>query len=463
MKQKLLFAFFAATAFTGASAQQFGTRTLVTPNATNVNSFIFEDIDTDGDIDIIATSSNGSISSSSNHVFWYKNLGNQTFSAKVLISSDYDDVEEVKLLDIDEDGKKDLVVGDRESGMSWIRNMGSGFFGTKQGLPYNSAMSTFKVGDMNNDGKDDLIVAELSNDNMSFLRNTGNGVFVYDSMFYAPAGVNIYSFTFDDLDQDQVADLIVSTGGTTIQKIVQFEFVNNAFVQTNIYSSPNSPNIYQSYLADMDNDGKMDVISDSSDCGGYWFKNFGNNVYSGITPISLTGCNNYNFGGPADLDLDGYQDFIYFRYGNINYRSGTGVGEVSPTIMAISVDGTIVGELRSIELFDIDSDGDLDVFYNTASEFGWFSNNASALSIPEIQPAKFTLYPNPASALLNIVSTQAVDSYKIYDNTGKLVANATFPVAVADCKIDLNSLSSGLYFIAIQSGSSRETKKFVKN
>lgn len=463
MKQKLLFAFIASQAFIGANAQQFGSRTLIAPSATYVNSFIFNDIDEDGDIDIIGTRSTGSVSSSANEVFWYKNLGNETFSARTLINSSYEDIGEVKLLDIDEDGKKDLVVGDREIGMSWIKNMGSGFFGSsKISLPYNSYMTTFEVGDMDNDGKDDIIVAQLSGDSLHFMRNTGNGTFVYDSMFYWP-GDNIYSLTFGDLDQDQVTDLIVSMGGTTVKKVIQFEYANSAFVQTDIYSSTGSPYLYQSYLFDVDNDGNVDVVSNSSDCGGHWIKNFGNNVYSGITPISLTGCNNYNFAGPVDLDLDGYQDFVYYRYGNINYRKGTGVAELDPTLIEISQNATIVGELRSTVFFDIDEDGDLDVFYNTDNEFGWFKNNATDLSTPENAAAKFTIYPNPATSELNIASANAVDSYKIYDNSGKLVANRTFQIPTIDCKIEVNALSSGFYFIDIQSGSSNEIKKFVKN
>ncbi|MBD3583517.1 T9SS type A sorting domain-containing protein [Flavobacterium selenitireducens] len=462
MKQKLLFAFIASQAFIGANAQQFGTRTLIAPSATYVNSFVFEDIDEDGDIDIIGTRSTGSVSSSANEVFWYKNLGNENFSPRTLINSNYEDIAEVKLLDVDDDGKKDLVVGDSEIGMSWIKNLGSGFFGSKVGLPYNSYMTTFQVGDMNNDGKKDIIVAQLSGDSLHFLRNTGNGVFVYDSMFYAP-GDNIYSLTFGDLDHDQVTDLIVSMGGTTIRKVIQFEYANNAFVQTNLYSSTGSPYLYESFLVDMDNDGNVDVVSDSSDCGGYWIKNFGNNVYSGMTPISLTGCNNYNFAGPVDLDMDGFQDLVYYRYGNINYRKGTGVGEVDPTLIAISQNSTIVGELRSTVFFDIDEDGDLDIFYNTENEFGWFKNNATDLSTPGNTAEKFTVYPNPATSELNVASTKAIDSYKVFDNSGKLVANATFPIAVVDCKIDLSSLSSGFYFVEIQAGSSREVKKFVKN
>ncbi len=462
MRKNLLFAVLAAGAFMSTNAQEFGTRTLVTPNAPYVKSFIFNDIDEDGDIDIIATSSNGSVSSSSNHVFWYKNQGNNTFSTKTLISSNYDDIAEVKLLDIDEDGKKDLVVGDNETGMSWIKNMGSGFFGTKQSLAYNAYMTTFEVGDMNNDGKDDIIVAQLSGDSLHFLRNTGAGVFVYDSMFYAP-GDNIYSLTFGDLDQDQITDLIVSMGGTTTRKVIQFEYPTNAFVQTNIYSSPPSPYLYQSYLVDMDNDGKVDVVSHGSDCGGYWFKNFGNNVYSGITPVSLTGCDNFNFAGPVDLDMDGFKDYVYFRYGIINYRKATGVAEIDPTVMPISQSSTIVGEVNEVKFFDIDSDGDLDIFYVTDNEFGWYANNAAALSTPQNDDTKFTLYPNPANSELNIVAAHGIDSYKIYDNTGKLIASESFSSDITNYNINLTTLSSGLYFIDMQSGASRETKKFVKN
>ena len=462
MKKNLLFAFIASQFFIGTNAQQFGIRTPVAPNAAFIKSFAFHDIDTDGDTDIVATYSNGNVSSSTNQVLWYRNLGNNTFSNKIIINSAYDDISTVRLLDVDNDNVKDLVLADRESGVSWIKNMGGGFFGAKQGLPYNSFLTNLEVGDINNDGFDDIIVAQLSGDSLHFLRNTGNGSFVYESMFYAP-GINIYSYEFGDLDHDQVKDLIVSTGGTTTQKIVQFEYVDNAFVQTNIYVSPSSPSIYQSSLYDMDNDGYVDVVSNSSDCGGYWFKNFGNNVYSGITPIPLTGCNNFNFAGPADLDLDGYQDFIYFRYGIINYRKGSGVGEIDPTVMAISETSTIVGEVNETRLFDIDADGDLDVFYRTDSEFAWYANNAAELSTPQYVAAKFTIYPNPATSEINIASTNAVDSYKIYDNTGKLVADASFPNAIIDCNIDVSLLSKGFYFIDIQSGPLREIKKFVKN
>jgi hypothetical protein len=369
-------------------------------------------------------------------------------------------VAQVKLLDIDEDGIKDLVVADSRTGMSWIKNMGSGFFGEKLPLSYNTYMTNFEVGDMDNDGKLDIILAQLNGDSMHFLRNTGGGTFVYESMFYAP-NYNIYSYAFGDLDQDQVTDLIVSSGDSNPQRVIQFEYVNGAFVQKNVYASNSSPYVYQSYLYDIDNDGKTDVVTASSDCVTYWFKNFGANVYSTMTPITINGCMNYSMKEVGDLNLDGFMDILYAKNNDIAYKAGTGVGELSTVMQSIS-GNSIVGTVGRTSLFDIDQDGDLDIFYSTDNEFGWFANNASALSTQENVAAKFTIYPNPASSEIHIASTKEVDSYKIYDNTGKLVGNETFQIPTTGCKIDLSQLSSGFYFLDIQSGSSREIKKFVK-
>jgi hypothetical protein len=461
MKKKLLIVAFAAQTFFSANAQQFGNRNVLNSTTHFHNSFIFEDIDADGDIDIIVTSSTGNVSSSANHVAWYKNLGNETFSAKTVISSAYNDVTTVRLLDVDEDGIKDLVVGDAATGLSWIKNMGSGFFGAKQSLQYNSYLTTFEVGDMNNDGKDDIIVAQLNGDSLHFIRNAGNGAFVYQSMFYWP-NYNIYSIGFGDLDQDQVTDLIVSSGDTSPQRVIQFEYVNNAFVQTNVYASSSSPYVYKSHLYDVDNDGKMDVVTQSSDCATYWFKNFGNNAYSTLTPITVGGCMNSSMEEVGDLNGDGYMDILYKRYNVLSYRLGTGVGELSSTMLPIS--GTsIVGDVGRTSLFDIDGDGDLDIFYSTDDEFGWFRNNADQLSISEPTAVKFSVYPNPAGQQLNIASATGINSYAIYDATGKLIDKAILDAPETNHKINVANLSNGLYFIAIQAEAGKETLKFLKN
>ncbi|RZJ69984.1 T9SS type A sorting domain-containing protein [Flavobacterium sp.] len=461
MKQKLLLAALVAQTFFTVNAQQFGSRTVLNATSHLHNSFAFDDIDGDGDIDVIVTSTTGSTSSAANHVAWYKNLGNNTFSAKTLISSAYNDVNTVRLLDVDEDGKKDLVVADWATGMSWIKNMGSGFFGSKQALPYNSAVSTFEVGDLNNDGKQDIVLAQLSGDSVHFMRNTGNGTFVYDSMIYAP-NYNVYSIEFGDLDQDQKTDLIISSGSTTTQKVVKFEYGTNALVQTVLYTAPNWPYIYKSFLYDVDSDGKMDVVMDSSDCATYWVKNFGNDVYSTLTTITTQTCMNYETVNVADLNLDGFMDTLYMRYGNFYYKQGAAGGELGTTMIPISINQIPV-ELYRHALYDIDGDGDLDLFYGSSQEFGWIKNNSAELSVNAPTVSKFSVYPNPANQELNIASENGIETYAIFDATGKLIAKSNLPTAETNHKIDVAHLSNGLYFVELQSGNSKETKKFVKN
>lgn len=461
MKKKLLMAAFAAQTFLSVNAQQFDNRTVLNSTFHFHNSFIFEDIDADGDIDILVTSSTGSTSSAANHVAWYKNLGNETFSPKIVISSSYNDVTTVRLLDVDEDGIKDLVVGDAMTGLSWIKNMGSGFFGSKQSLPYNSYLTTFEVGDMNNDGREDIIVAQLNGDSLHFIRNTGNATFVYQTMFYAP-NYNIYSINFGDLDQDQATDLIVSSGDSSPQRVIQFEYANNAFVQTNAYSSSSTPYVFYSYLYDVDNDSKKDVVIRSSDCATYWVKNFGNNVYSSLNPITVEGCNGASMENVADLNLDGYMDILYKKNNVLSYRLGTAGAGVNSTVVPIS--GTpIDGEVSRTRLFDIDEDGDLDIFYSTDDEFGWYRNNSAQLSVSESTAVKFSVYPNPANQQLNITSANGIDAYVIYDATGKLIDQAFLAAPETNHNINVANFSNGLYFVEIQAGVVKETLKFVKN
>lgn len=459
MKKKLLLLFISLLVQTYSNAQIFDAKILVTTANDNIDSFIFNDIDADGDVDIIASSR------TSDQVFWYKNLGSETFSAKIVLSSNFDNPSNVKLLDVDQDGKKDIIVGERPSGLgvSWIKNMGSGFFGNKQSIPSCGfcALSTIDVGDIDNDGDEDIIISELSNDTLRLTKNMGGGVFeVQSGLLYTPTeGRNLYSFEFANLDGDNQNELILSTGGTTTQKIIQIEYNGTTFVETLLYSSAvANPFIYESYLRDMDNDGIIDIISKIQDCGIVWFKNFGANVYSSPNSIGLP-CASGALSSIGDLDLDNNADIVT---NGLKWRRNLGGGTFDSTLTSISA--TPVGVLSS-QLFDIDADGDLDLFYVSSTEFAWHKNNSITLSSDEFNAATFTIYPNPSPSEINITSQTAFNQYKIYDVNGRLLKDVTLtlPNLNTETKIDLNSISTGVYFLEIQAGKAKQLQKFIKN
>jgi hypothetical protein len=118
----------------------------------------------------------------------------------------------------------------------------------------------------------------------------------------------------------------------------------------------------------------------------------------------------------------------------------------------------------NVEVWDL-SDGDanrkkadpsLDVFEIDDIELGVFS----ALSVKENNLIDFTVYPNPATDLVNINSANSIDSYSIYDLTGRVVKNSN-PNS-NNFRIDVTSLSKGVYLVKLNSGDKTSSVKLIK-
>lgn len=86
-----------------------------------------------------------------------------------------------------------------------------------------------------------------------------------------------------------------------------------------------------------------------------------------------------------------------------------------------------------------------------------------ALSNNEFKTSRLSIYPNPATDLLNIKTdgSNAINAIQIVDLNGRQIVTKTFD-NVADAQIDVNDLSAGMYLINITSGDQTVTKKFLK-
>lgn len=70
----------------------------------------------------------------------------------------------------------------------------------------------------------------------------------------------------------------------------------------------------------------------------------------------------------------------------------------------------------------------------------------------------FSIYPNPSSEFINILSNQPVEKVEIYDINGRLlmeISNTSF--------INVTDLQSGIYFIQVNSNSTITTQQLIKN
>ena len=87
------------------------------------------DIDGDGDIDVIATSTTDS------KVVWYNNLdGLGSFSSEIIITTEVMGVASLQIVDVDGDTDLDIVaVSDTDGEIVWLENLdGQANFGSKQ-------------------------------------------------------------------------------------------------------------------------------------------------------------------------------------------------------------------------------------------------------------------------------------------------------------------------------------------
>ena len=103
------------------------------------------------------------------------------------------------------------------------------------------------------------------------------------------------------------------------------------------------------------------------------------------------------------------------------------------------------------------ADPSLDVFEIDDIEFGVFSTFSSK----ENNLTDFTVYPNPATDFVNINSADSIDSYRIYDLTGRVVKRSS--PYTNNFRIDVTSLNKGVYMVKLNSGDKTGSIKLIKD
>ena len=296
------------------------------------------------------------------------------------------------LTDVDGDNKLDLVVvnynngtGNTVSVSRYTGGSGSPSLAPKQDFTLGALQTgsyNIAAGDLNGDGKIDLVTANNASNNISILQNatTAPGPIIASSFGASQAyavGTGPTSVAIADLDGDGMLDLIVANQGgnnisvllnTTVSSAISFAAAQNFTLGTG--TAP-----YGVVAADIDSDGKLDLITANSGTNNVSVLR---NITSGpgaitagsfATPVSFSvgaGTAPYSV-AVGDLNSDGKLDIV-----SVN-NSGNSVSVLRNTTAGTTVS---FGAFQSIAvgafpvglaLGDINSDGMLDIM---ASDYG---------------------------------------------------------------------------------------------
>ena len=387
-------------------AGNFGPQWFIEPDF-GPTSVVPADLDDDGDLDVLATSA------FYDRLAWYENAdgaGGFALGQLVDFGSSVNGVGPAVVVDLDGDDDLDIVVASSGNDrVSWYENEdGEGSFGSQQLIAESSDLggSVFAA-DLDGDDDLDVLASAFNSDSVTWFENTdGVGTFGFGGLV---AVVDRPRSVFAaDLDGDGDAD-VLSGGNFGLARSENFgggSFGPPQMVHMNLVFDVVAANVdgdgdvdlvaghssdirwYENLRRDCNNDGILDSCQDptvASDCVDL--------DYDGVN--STTDCNDTNPNCTTDCtdaDGDGYcvttdcDDAISYCTSDCEVCAdtdcdGNAVPDATDTSVhfATEVLDAFADEADTIQIADLDGDGDRDLLVGNDSETGlgtiaWYEN-----------------------------------------------------------------------------------------
>ena len=301
-------------------------------------------------------------------------------------------------------GHKDIITS---AGIVLLNN-GSGSFTVSASTafaPRNATSSygpNLAAGDLNNDGKQDLVLNDGSE--VSVYLSNGDGSFTAGAVYASTSDVGYVTVT--DLDGDGNADVYVGLanggyfGGDQFSLQSAYALMGNG--DGTLEGAPALPFLYNgNNIADVNNDGVLDGVGFSGNTytGTAAFTTYLGNQNGTFTqqstlqlsPATVSGRPCY-FGGIdsyalGDVNGDGYADIVYLvpdcNSGGIFLATAKGDGSFNAPVFVQSVLPGVEPSINSIQIADFNHDGKADVayIYQSVSTDGTTTNGGFAVQL----------------------------------------------------------------------------------
>jgi uncharacterized OB-fold protein len=355
---------------------------------TNPQSVAIGDLDGDGKPDIVVANNGATGASANTGVSVFRNISvtgtinSGSFTSTGTLTTQ-NNPRSITLADFDADGKLDIAVANFSSNtVSIFQNtssVGSISFSSITPIAVGSNPIDIATGDIDSDGRPDIVVANNAagaTNHISILRNTSVKTpsatfsFAATSNFSLSNGgsATAWGIAIGDVDLDGKPDIVVANRGTANAVTV---FKNTSIVARfsfTLTSYTASSNPYGAAIADLDLDGKPEILVANNNASGTVSIFQNTNSVAGTVSFSTTAVNLVTAANPikvavGDVTADTYPDLIVVNTStaansvSIFRNKLTSSGTIALASFELKSDFTTGQAPYDVSIADMDGDG----------------------------------------------------------------------------------------------------------
>jgi len=347
------------------------------------------DLDNDGKEDVVIANTGNNTISVFRNTSVLSGIGAASFAAKVDFALPVSPTW-VFFADLNGDGKTDVIVGMGSGTVFSIYHnnstTGNIILNNRVDITANNYPLYVAAGDLDNDGKIDLVTANFNSNNISVFRNTTTGSIInFATKIDFNAGTGTSSVAIGDFNSDGKPDIATTNFNANTISI----FRNNTntpgniqLLNSNTLTAASVPHYIK--VVDIDGDRKVDIL-----CSNYTGNNFsifrntslsfGINFAGRVDVATGTGTSNPRGNEVMDMDDDGRPDIVVVNNANQTisvFRNQTAPGTINVASFSNRIDLAVGLSARDVFISDIDNNGRPDILTsdNGSNTFGIHRN-----------------------------------------------------------------------------------------